>query len=103
MKQVNYTYTPAQIFNEKWWIEHLSTDELKNRFESGLNESQFHILNYCEHFFDQQGFTCVWLLAESHLAIHTFPEDNKIYVELSSCNLEKLERFKNWMKQFASA
>lgn len=27
----------------------------------------------------------LWLLAESHFAIHTFPEENKMYIEISSC------------------
>ena len=39
-----------------------------------------------EHSFQPQGYTAIWLLAESHFAIHTFPEENKTYIELSSCN-----------------
>jgi S-adenosylmethionine decarboxylase len=30
-------------------------------------------------------------LAESHLAIHTFPEEGKTYIELSSCN-ERMQK-----------
>ena len=32
---------------------------------------------------------------ESHFAIHTFPEENKTYIELSSCNEEKQIYFVN--------
>ena len=29
--------------------------------------------------------TALFLLSESHFAIHTFPEENTTYIELSSC------------------
>ncbi|MDZ4285548.1 MAG: S-adenosylmethionine decarboxylase [Candidatus Sungbacteria bacterium] len=37
------------------------------------------------------------MIGESHLAIHTFHEHGKIYVQLSSCNERKSERFKEIM------
>lgn len=46
-----------------------------------------------EHYFEPQGYTCLWLLSESHFAIHTFPEANKTYIELSSCNRQMYENF----------
>ena len=38
-----------------------------------------------EHYFTPYGYTALFLLAESHFALHTFPEENKTYIELSSC------------------
>ena len=46
-----------------------------------------------EHAFEPIGWTGIWLLAESHLAIHTFPEENKTYIEISSCNKEMYDEF----------
>lgn len=46
----------------------------------------FTILNFVEHHFQPQGYTALWLLAESHCALHTFPEEERSYIELSSCN-----------------
>ena len=43
---------------------------------------------------EPEGYTALWLLGESHFAIHTFPEEQKTYIELSSCNLEYYEFFK---------
>jgi S-adenosylmethionine/arginine decarboxylase-like enzyme len=51
------------------------------------------VLNNIDHNFKPFGYSTVWLLAESHFAIHTFPEENKIYYELSSCNEEFYKRF----------
>ncbi len=35
----------------------------------------------------------LWLLAESHFAIHTFPEENKMYIEISSCVKKYFDNF----------
>ncbi len=94
MDQVKYKHTKAEIFNETWWISNTNPVFCKTTFKELLGTSGFTILNVVEHHFDQQGYTCLWLLAESHLAIHTFPEENTCYVELSSCNKDKLDAFK---------
>ena len=97
MEHVEYKHTKAEIFNETWWISQTNPAFCKETFEDLLNQSGFTILNCVDHHFNVQGYTCLWLLAESHLAIHTFPEEDKCYVELSSCNKEKLEQFKTLM------
>lgn len=76
----------AKIDNYTTWIEGSDGQDLKEQIESLLTKSGFTILNFMEHHFDPQGYTAVWLLAESHCALHTFPEENKSYIELSSCN-----------------
>ncbi|MEN9444098.1 MAG: Croceibacter phage, partial [Bacteroidota bacterium] len=60
-----------------------------------LKLSGFTILNFVSHNFSPQGFTGIWLLAESHLAIHTFPESGASYIELSSCNEAKMLLFQD--------
>nr|DAO98746.1 MAG TPA: S-adenosylmethionine decarboxylase [Caudoviricetes sp.] len=35
----------------------------------------------------------MWLLTESHFAVHTFPEFGKTYIELSSCNPDFFTKF----------
>ena len=60
-----------------------------------LLNSGFKILQSIEHHFDPYGYTALFLLAESHLAIHTFPEENKSYIELSSCNENYFTVFKS--------
>lgn len=93
MEQVKYKQTKAEIFNQTWWIKQTEPEACKQIFDGLLKSSGFTVLNFMEHHFDKQGYTCLWLLAESHLAVHTFPEEGKCYVELSSCNKEKLEQF----------
>jgi len=98
MENVDYKQIKAEIFSQKWWINNTDPDFCKTTFDILLKDSGFTVLNFMEHHFNIQGYTCMWLLAESHLAIHTFPEEGKCYVELSSCNQEKMEIFKALMK-----
>lgn len=79
----------AEIFNYKTWISETDPIQLVVQMEQLLKAAEYTVLNKMEHHFEPQGFTAVWMLAESHLAIHTFPEGAKTYVELSSCNEEK--------------
>lgn len=90
---ITFKSTKANIYEFQKWIDHMEIEQLKVHLEGLLKSSGFQIVNFCEHHFPQQGFTCVWLLAESHLAVHTFPEENKVYIQLSSCNAQKKEAF----------
>ena len=84
----------ARIDNFSAWINYTNNISHKNDIEFLLNKAGFTILNFMEHEFKPQGYTSIWLLAESHCALHTFPEDGKTYIELSSCNLRMYESFK---------
>ena len=76
----------AKIYNVSGWVKETSPNKLKNRYSELLRLSKFKILNFQEHYFEPIGWTGLWLLGESHFAIHTFPEEKKSYIELSSCN-----------------
>ena len=96
---LEYKKIAAQIFNYQVWVSETDPTVLKTTFEKHLQDAQFSILAFNEHHFPTQGYTCFWLLGESHLAIHTFPEEQRSYIELSSCNEEKLIVFKTLNKQ----
>lgn len=90
----------AIIDNYSCWIKQTDPTTLVKDFENILQKSGFGLLNFMEHNFDPQGYTAVWLLSESHFAIHTFPEENKTYIELSSCNREMYDRFLQELKLY---
>ena len=83
----------AIIDNYSDWIEEINPTVLVEDFKEILIKSGFGLLNFMEHNFEPQGYTAIWLLAESHFAMHTFPEENKTYIELSSCNREMYNQF----------
>lgn len=83
----------AQIWNDRGWTTETDKDVLKNKYTEILKKSGFHILDFSEYVFNPQGYTAIWLLSESHFAIHTFPEFGKSYYEISSCNKEYFKTF----------
>ena len=88
----------AKMNRIAFWIEETKPFIIKKMFINKLGESGFGILKQTEHYFEPQGYTGLWLLSESHFAVHTFPEENKTYVELSSCVDEPFYVFLNKIK-----
>lgn len=67
-------------------------------FDNLLREAGFSVLGTMAYNFQPFGFTGIWLLAESHFAIHTFPEEGKTYFELSSCiEAKQIEFLARWV------
>lgn len=84
----------AKLYNFKCWVNTSDSTLVKTTLNDFLQKADFEILGFMEHKFQPQGYTCIWLLGESHLAVHTYPEHNQTYVELTSCAPLKNEQFK---------
>ena len=91
------------IYNFNTWVNECDPLILRDGLAGLIEQSGYTVLNKMDHHFSPQGYTCLWLLAESHLAVHTFPENGKTYIELSSCNKEKNETFKKLFVQWPIA
>lgn len=76
----------AKIWNYRAWITETEPSVLHDFFDKALREAGFTILQETDYYFEPQGYTKLYLLCESHFALHTFPEEGKTYIELSSCN-----------------
>lgn len=87
------------MFNYNGWISETNPHKLCKYFNSILLQSGFKILKKVSHHFQPYGFTGLWLLSESHFAIHTFPEENKTYIELSSCVKKQYDQFMSHLKE----
>lgn len=83
----------AQMHNYSTWVTETDPVRIYQRCLEVLKESGFKVLQVVEHRFEPQGYTALYLLAESHLAIHTFPEHNQTYIELTSCVKEYYDNF----------
>ena len=89
----------AKMNNWQEWTEETRPDVLMARYNQLLADSGFKVCETITHFFSPHGFTALILLAESHFAIHTFPEENKTYLELSSCVDKPFYEFLERVKQ----
>lgn len=90
----------AKIINQSCWV--LDKVQIEKDFlEELLISVGFNVLKSVEYDYKPCGYTKVWLLGESHFAIHTFPEESVIYLELSSCIESKAKLF--WTQLFKRA
>ena len=62
-----------------------SIEHLKGMCKTICKTHDFAILQECEHLFTPIGCTFLFLLSESHLSVHTFPEKNYISFDLYTC------------------
>lgn len=53
-----------------------------------------------KHRFSPQGLTCVSILAESHMALHTYPEISVATITLSSCSEDGYEELLSKLLDF---
>lgn len=81
------------MYNYSSWIKETNPAILFDYFMQKLTDSGFGVENVIEKHFAPQGYTALFLLSESHFAIHTFPEQNQTYIELSSCIKKPFDKF----------
>ena len=60
-------------------------DKLKTIMDTICKKYNFNVLQKIEHKFEPQGISIVYLLSESHMTIHTFPEKKYIAFDLYTC------------------
>ena len=79
MKHVLFTLYDCDpdLLNDRMFIEGLLYDAAE---ASGAT-----FLNTISHQFEPQGVTAVTLLAESHISIHTWPEEGKAVCDIFTC------------------
>lgn len=63
--------------------------ELNNMLEKICDKYNFQILGKKEHIFDPIGCSIIFLLSESHISIHTFPEKNHMSFDIYTCRQYK--------------
>ena len=63
------------------------------------SQNNFSILGELDYIFTPQGLSFIFLLSESHLSIHTYPERNHISFDLYTCrDYQNNEDYNNIIK-----
>ncbi len=60
-------------------------ERVKDDLRKALLRENFNIVGVVDKEFQPHGYTVVFLLAESHAAIHTYPEHGSLVFNLNSC------------------
>ena len=59
---------------------------LKPLLEKIIIDCNLHVVNQAGHQFEPFGVTYVYVLSESHLSIHTYPEKASAYMDIFCCS-----------------
>lgn len=51
-----------------------------------IEKCDLHVVSEAGHQFSPFGATYVYVLSESHMSIHTYPEKNTAYMDIFCCN-----------------
>lgn len=62
-----------------------SPDLIKTMLDTICQTYNYTILQKSHHIFEPQGFTAIYLLSESHISIHTYPENNYAAIDIYTC------------------
>lgn len=73
---------PDYLFN-------LDMDEVKKKVSEIIEKNDFTELGSYYHRFDNNSFTGVVALAESHVSFHTWPELSVVNMDVYTCNYER--------------
>jgi len=76
----------SHVLADVWLSEY--EDEMEGliaKVELALATSGMTVLGKVVHDFGGKAFTGVWLLSESHMSIHTFPERNFMNIDCFTC------------------
>lgn len=71
------------------YFQHPVTDlDVERACDQAIHQSNMTVISQVKKQFSPKGMTAVWLLAESHFSVHTFPEQNYISVDCYTCGDE---------------
>lgn len=77
----------VSLLQDQTSFEKLNNMEyLREMCDSVIKKIKLTPLKDAAHQFDPQGVSIIYLLAESHLSIHTWPENQSFAMDIHSCN-----------------
>lgn len=74
-------------------------DLIDSILRKALERNGFNVLSANSHKFEPQGVTALYLLTESHLSIHTWPETGYAAVDLFTCGANSPEEAVKFIKK----
>jgi S-adenosylmethionine decarboxylase len=88
MQDQNALHIILDIYFEHFPVELEDVDFWKILGNEALSLGSFSVMGSAIHKFEPEGMSGFWLLSESHLSFHTWPEEKRIFLDLFSCGDE---------------
>ena|SRR3989338_8473838 len=65
-----------------------SLKKAKPRITALIHASGLNVIKSLGHQFSGRGYTCVWLLKQSHVSVHSWPEHGFVTITIEVCDFE---------------
>jgi len=75
----------CDIKNIKNHVLLTNISKIKEVLDMICEKYHYTVLKRVEHIFEPEGLTILYLLSESHISIHTFPEKNYLALDIYTC------------------
>ncbi len=69
-------------------------EDLKPKVDEIIEKSGLNMIKDVWYQFEPHGVSCVYLLRESHVSIHTWPEDGYVAIDVYYCGKEQKRALK---------
>ena len=76
----------ADVINITMYEMLYTVEGIKPLLEKIIRDMNLNVVGEVHHQFEPVGATCLYLLSESHLSIHTYPELRYLTMDLYCCN-----------------
>ena len=76
----------ADVINISMYETLYTVENIKPLLEKIIKNMNLNVVGEVHHQFEPVGATCLYLLSESHLSIHTYPELRYLTMDLYCCN-----------------
>ena|SRR3989304_7996036 len=91
MDQLNRPYFRHFVIEAQTTAENLnSLDWLMSKTEELLSKLDIIAIKNIHHEFNPVGISLVYILSSSHIAIHTWPENKYLHIDLVTCTKNPL-------------
>lgn len=91
MKQINRPYFQHFIIETQATPENLNSLQwLKDKTENLLKQLEITTITNIHYEFKPVGISLVFILSSSHIAIHTWPENGYLHIDLVTCTKNPL-------------
>lgn len=72
---------------------------VENLAEVILTDLDLKVVEKISHLFSPTGITLGYILSQSHLVIHTYPDEGIIHIDLAICSDHSEKEFENSLKR----
>jgi S-adenosylmethionine decarboxylase proenzyme len=95
--RINHIVAELSDINENILLDY---DSLESSVEELISRLGLKVVKKDKHDFSPKGTTAFFILSSSHLAVHTWPENNYIHLDLITCqNLPSSEELEKLLSE----